>query len=920
MSTPGEKLDSGLPMVGRLPPGSRLCQFYENPGELLELVPSYLKAGLENGEFCVWAPPPALGAGAARKAAAGCRKYAGKGQLEIVPAERWNGLCAAPGGALSYCLARAGELGFKGLRLACPAPHPEDGGYSEKIAAAGALALFAYPRADLDAAGLLETAMSHNLALLRNAGRWEVLESREARLTSDALKRSEEKLDSLFNNMSEGFALHRIVVNRRGEPCDYVFLEVNEAFEAQTGLKAADIVGKRATQVIPGLEKEHAGWIKRYGKVALTGRSDQFESYSEALGKHFLVSAFSTQRGYFAAMFQDVTERVRAEEERKITVDFLRLVNEAVSSGELLRRAADFFHERSGCEAFAIRLRDGGDYPYREARGFKPGFAAAESSLCSGGSGGRPCLCGAVLDGGRAGDASFTAHGSFWTGSLPGLESSSPGAAALAAQRGRCAAEGYRSLALVPFHLGEERLGLLQFNYRRADAFTAGTVALWERLADQLAVALAKFRAEESYRWGDQRNLLLSRSAALLLGAEDPQASVDIICASTMRFLDCQVFFNYLSDPASGRLHLNACRGIPKKEAARIEWLDYGKAVCGCVARDGERIIASDIQSPGFDPRAALVRSYGVRAYCCHPLKSGKEVFGTISFGTTARNAFTDKEISMMEDTAAMVAVAMRRKKADEVVRRDKETLKELVEAQAGSLMAAREELERAKRLSDIGTLAATVAHELRNPLATIGMAASNIKRKAASPDLEKHLVNIDKKVFESNQIINNLLFYSRLKLPHYETVSVHDVLAESAENAVRSRKEGVELSIKTGCLKDEFLEADPLQLREVANNLLDNAYDAVAPRGGRITVTGASGADWVEFTVADNGQGVEEAILARVFDPFFTTKAKGTGLGLSVCRQIADFHGGTIVMKSVPGKGAAVTVRLPRKRRADAA
>jgi len=740
---------------------------------------------------------------------------------------------------------------------------------------------------------------------------------RGARPAGEAL-RSEEQLESLFSNMSEGFALHRIVPDKRGAPGDYVFLEVNKAFEEMAGLKAADLVGKKAAQVLPGLETVAAGWLGRYGQAALAGKFEQFESGSGALRGQVSVSPFATRPGYFAVMVRDITARVQAERERNISADFLRLVNGAVSGGELLRRAADFFHERSGCEAFAIRLKDGGDYPYRETRGFRPGFTADESPLCGGGSPVRPCLCGAVLSGGRAGEPSFTARGSFWTGSLPGLPASSPEAAALAEERGRCAAEGYRSLALVPLLEGGERPGLLQFSDRRENAFTAETVQLWERLADQLAAALARFRAEESFRWGEQRNLMLSRAAALLLGAEDPQASVGAICAATMRFLDCQVFFNYLAAPGNGRLRLNASLGIPGKEAARIEWLDYGSAVCGCVARDGERINASDIQA-SRDPRTALVRGYGVRAYCCHPLKSGKEIFGTISFGTTTRNAFTAKEISMMEDTSAMVAVAMRRKKADEVVRRDKETLRELVAAQADSLLAARAELERARRLSDIGTLAATVAHELRNPLATIGMAASNIKRKASNPDLEKHLVNIDRKVFESNQIINNLLFYSRIKKPHYGEVSLHEVLAESAEGAARAHG-AVELAVKTAGLEDYFLEADPVQVREVANNLLDNACDAVAPRGGRIEVTGAAGADFVEFTVSDNGRGVEDAVLARVFDPFFTTKAKGTGLGLAVCRQIVDFHGGAINMTSVPEKGSAVTVRLPRKRRADGA
>jgi len=251
--------------------------------------------------------------------------------------------------------------------------------------------------------------------------------------------------------------------------------------------------------------------------------------------------------------------------------------------------------------------------------------------------------------------------------------------------------------------------------------------------------------------------------------------------------------------------------------------------------------------------------------------------------------------------------------------KRGKENLKKPPGGPAGGAPETVAELDRAKRLSDIGMLAATVAHELRNPLATIGMAASNIKRKAKDPALVKHLVNIEKKVAESNQIINNLLFYSRLKPPHFQKVSLHDILMEAAIAAARTHPGSAELSLETCGLKGIYLVADPLQLREVANNLLNNAYDAVLPRGGKVTVAGGSDGEFVEFVVRDTGLGVDKEILPKVFDPFFTTKAKGTGLGLSVCRQIADFHGGSIEMNSVQGKGAAVTVRLPIGRRTNA-
>jgi PAS domain S-box-containing protein len=157
------------------------------------------------------------------------------------------------------------------------------------------------------------------------------------------------------------------------------------------------------------------------------------------------------------------------------------------------------------------------------------------------------------------------------------------------------------------------------------------------------------------------RLALLSDAAATLLKAEDPQLTIQQICREAMKLLGCQVFFNYLYVKDKGRLRLNAYAGVPPEEAARIEWLDYGVAVCGCVARDGERIIAEDIFTVK-DPRTDLVRGYGVRAYCCHPLLAGKETLGTISFGATDRDKFSAEEVEIMKATADLVAIAIQRK------------------------------------------------------------------------------------------------------------------------------------------------------------------------------------------------------------------------------------------------------------------
>ncbi|MGB9666555.1 MAG: PAS domain-containing sensor histidine kinase [Candidatus Cryosericum sp.] len=134
----------------------------------------------------------------------------------------------------------------------------------------------------------------------------------EQRKGEERLRSSEQKFRQLFENLPAGFALHSIILDAQGKPCDYRFLEVNPAYEELMGLKGADIVGKTVLEVLPDLEPE---WIERYGRVALSGGPVRFENFARALGKHFDVSAYSPAPGQFATVVLDITPRKRAEEE-----------------------------------------------------------------------------------------------------------------------------------------------------------------------------------------------------------------------------------------------------------------------------------------------------------------------------------------------------------------------------------------------------------------------------------------------------------------------------------------------------------------------------------------------------------------------------------------------------------------------------
>ncbi len=111
-----------------------------------------------------------------------------------------------------------------------------------------------------------------------------------------------------MDNMLNGYAYHEVVWDDKGEPVDYIFLEVNEAFEIMTALHEENIIGEKVTDILPEVKGDPADWIHIYGDVAKTGKSRVFEQYSKSLDKWFKVSAFSPEKGYFATVLEDITD------------------------------------------------------------------------------------------------------------------------------------------------------------------------------------------------------------------------------------------------------------------------------------------------------------------------------------------------------------------------------------------------------------------------------------------------------------------------------------------------------------------------------------------------------------------------------------------------------------------------------------
>jgi PAS domain S-box-containing protein len=231
------------------------------------------------------------------------------------------------------------------------------------------------------------------------------------------------------------------------------------------------------------------------------------------------------------------------------------------------------------------------------------------------------------------------------------------------------------------------------------------------------------------------------------------------------------------------------------------------------------------------------------------------------------------------------------------------------------------EQLVQSGKLAAIGELAAGVAHEINNPLFAI-LGFVEFLRNEIEPGTRAHerLLLIEQTGLEIKSVVRALLDFAREPSDVFMTLSLADVAAQTVE-LVRWTTSAKDVEIVERYPEEApLVKGSPNQLKQIFLNLLTNAQQAM-PSGGTVTVELACSEGWAEAVVADTGPGIAEDVLPQIFEPFFTRKQNrgGTGLGLSVSLGIAQMHGGHLTAESVPGKGAAFTLRLPLERNGDA-
>jgi len=473
-------------------------------------------------------------------------------------------------------------------------------------------------------------------------------------------------------------------------------------------------------------------------------------------------------------------------------------------------------------------------------------------------------------------------------------------------------------------------LGVLSTYYRASRVPDERDLHLMDLLAGQAADIIERIQAEAAQLNMTQRLRILSQAASQLLMSDYPEQLIQSLAEEVLPHLDCQVFMNFIA--SKDHLLLNAYAGIPADTARNIAELNLGTEICGTVVRTGQRIIKEGIQDMD-EPLVSLVKSLGLKAYACQPLRSPTgDMLGTLSFGTKSRDSFREDDLAMMQTLADQIAVALQRKQVERELKIINAKLEDRVAERTRELEATNTELK---------SYANIVAHDFRTPMVNLkgfseelGLALSDLRGMLDDPtvrippglrtqidqqlseEMAESLLYIGASVDKLDRMINALLKLSRLG--RHERIVTELDITDLVKTVLLSYKRIIDdKGVRIEVAPMPKVTVDAQALEQIFGNLIDNAVKYLDPaRQGIIRIAGADSEAEFSFSVKDNGLGIAARDQDRIFEIFRRAGRQdmpGEGMGLAYVKTLLRQMGGRVWCQSEVGVGTTMTVVIPK-------
>ncbi|MBF0569077.1 MAG: PAS domain-containing protein [Nitrospirae bacterium] len=351
----------------------------------------------------------------------------------------------------------------------------------------------------------------------------------------------------------------------------------------------------------------------------------------------------------------------------------------------------------------------------------------------------------------------------------------------------------------------------------------------------------------------------------------------------------------FLYDEESATLLMETERGLSDYLKKVCNKVPLGHCLCGLCAQKRELVFANELN----ECHHVQYDGMSNHGHYCVPVMISDRLLGVINLYVDAGHEKNEMEEAFLRAVADTTAGIIDRNHAES----EKHSLQE--------------QLTQSEKLSALGRLSASVAHEIRNPLAALGGFARRLRKRICDDTKEKEYAEII--CAESTRlenILRDILSYSKGATLSLTTHDLNDVVRDSLTHYEEiCKSKSIELQSELPAI--EPIHIDKGQVRQVIDNLISNAIDSIDFKGTITVTSGQTVKDDIPFAVlhiADSGSGIPPEKLKMIFEPFFSTKemGRGTGLGLSISRKIIEEHGGTITAKSIQGEGAVFSVFLP--------
>ena len=358
----------------------------------------------------------------------------------------------------------------------------------------------------------------------------------------------------------------------------------------------------------------------------------------------------------------------------------------------------------------------------------------------------------------------------------------------------------------------------------------------------------------------------------------------------------------FMQDVLTGNYKLRAESGLGPQDGADALELKEDTGIVKWLSGNTDTLVREEMArrvAPGLRQHLETELDR-LKVNVCVPMILDNRLVGLIGLGEKlSRDMFFVSDLRLLETLATEVALAVKYRRMED-------------------------QASRKNRLVELGTIAAGVAHEIRNPLASIKTFAQLMPERMDDPEFKNEFSKLVlKDVDRITKVIESMLAFAR---PAQVTIGEYPAneLVEEAILLVQPRLKSKRIELTREFHGNTVINVDKHQILQVLVNLLSNAADALHEQGKIRVATGVSqrnlagdgsgSQNYAVIEVSDNGPGIPSSVRGRLFDPFFTTKKEGTGLGLSISQKIARDHGGAITVSSVEGKGTSFQVNLPLK------